>query len=72
VRHRAPRAKRSSARERLGRLFGGPWARGFILRVFLGLFVFVFYEGKWVLPGCLGDPYGRPRYTTPKVGHAHK
>jgi hypothetical protein len=35
VQHRAPRAKRSSARGRLGRLFGGLWARGFILRVFL-------------------------------------
>jgi hypothetical protein len=35
VRHRAPRAKRSSARGWLGRLFGGSWAPGFILRVFL-------------------------------------
>jgi hypothetical protein len=39
-------------------LSGGPWARGFILRVFLGSFEFVFYEGKWVFPGCLRDPYG--------------
>jgi hypothetical protein len=60
VRHRAPLAKRSSARGWLGRLSGGPWARGFILRVFLGSFAFVFYEGKWVFPGCLGDPYGCP------------
>jgi hypothetical protein len=60
-RHRAPRAKRSSARGWLGRLCGGPWAREFILRVFLGSFAFVFYEGKWVFPGCLGDPYGCPR-----------
>jgi hypothetical protein len=42
ARHRAPRAKRSSARGWLGRLSGGPWTRGFILRVFLGSFAFVF------------------------------
>jgi hypothetical protein len=42
ARHHAPRAKRSSARGWLGRLSGGPWARGFILRVFLGSFAFVF------------------------------
>jgi hypothetical protein len=40
-----------------------PWARGFILRVLLGSFVFVFYEGKQIFPGCLGDPYGCPRQT---------
>jgi hypothetical protein len=45
----------------LGRLSGGPWARGFISRAFLGSFAFVFYEGKRVLLGCLGDPYGCPR-----------
>jgi hypothetical protein len=60
VQHRALRAKRSSARGWLGRLFGGPWAREFILRVFLGSFAFVFYEGKRVFLGCLGDPYGCP------------
>jgi hypothetical protein len=59
--HRGPRAKRSSARGWLGLLSGGPWARGFILRVFLGSFVFVFYEGKWVFPSCLGHPYACPR-----------
>jgi hypothetical protein len=57
VRHRAPRAKRSSARGWLGRLSGGPWARGFILRVFLGSVAFVFYEGKRVFLSCLGDPW---------------
>jgi hypothetical protein len=61
VRHRALRAKRSSTRGWLGRLYGGPWARGFILRVFLGSFVFVFYERKRVFPGCLGDHHGCPR-----------
>jgi hypothetical protein len=61
VRHRAPRAKWSPARGWLGRLSGGSWARGFILRVFLGSFAFVFYEGKRVFPSCLGDPYGHPR-----------
>jgi hypothetical protein len=55
-----PRAKRSSARGWLGRLSGGPWARGFILCVLLGSFEFVFYKGKRVFPGCLGDPYGCP------------
>jgi hypothetical protein len=54
VRHRAPRAKRTSARGWLGRLSGGPWAHGFILRVFLGSFAFIFYEGKRVPPGFLG------------------
>jgi hypothetical protein len=63
VRHRHPRAKRSSARGCLGRLSGGPWARGFILRVFLGSFAFVFYNGKRVFPDCLGEPYGCPRHT---------
>jgi hypothetical protein len=38
VRHRAPRAKRSSARGWLGRLFGGRWSRGFI---FTNIFRFV-------------------------------
>jgi hypothetical protein len=61
MRHRTPRAKRSSARGWLGRLPGGPWARRFISRVFLGSFAFVFYEGKRVFPICLGDPYGCPR-----------
>jgi hypothetical protein len=61
VRHRAPRAKRSSARGWLGRLSGSPWARGFILRVFLGSFAFIFYEAKWVFPSCLGDSYSCPR-----------
>jgi hypothetical protein len=42
VQHRHPRAKRSSARGCPGRLAGGPWAREFILRVLLGLFVFYF------------------------------
>jgi hypothetical protein len=42
VRHRHPQAKRSSVQGCLGRLSGGPWARGFILRVFLGSFAFVF------------------------------
>jgi hypothetical protein len=31
----------------------GPWV---FLREFLGSFAFVFYEGKRVFPGCLGDP----------------
>jgi hypothetical protein len=53
MRHRAPRAKRSSARGLLGRLSGRLWSRGFILRVFLGSFVFVFYEGKRVFPGVV-------------------
>jgi hypothetical protein len=49
IEDRAPRAKRSSAaRGWLGRLSGGPWARGFILRAFSGSFAFVFYEGKRV------------------------
>jgi hypothetical protein len=61
VRRRLPRAKRSSTRGCPGRLAGGPWARGFILPVLLGSFVFVFYEVKRVFPGCLGDPYGCPR-----------
>jgi hypothetical protein len=34
---------------------------GFVLRVRLGLFAFVFYEFKRVSPGCLGDPHGCPR-----------
>jgi hypothetical protein len=61
VRRRTPRAKRSSARGWLGRLSCGTWAHGFILRVFLGSFAFVFYERKRAFPGCLGDPYGCPR-----------
>jgi hypothetical protein len=65
VRHHAPRAKRSSSRGWLGRLSSGPWARGFILRVFLGLFAFVFSEGKRAFPGCLGDPYGCLRHNEP-------
>jgi hypothetical protein len=36
----------------------GPWV--YHTRV-LGSLVFVFYEGKRVFPGCLGDPYGCPR-----------
>jgi hypothetical protein len=67
VRHCAPRAKRSFARGWLGQLSGGPWARGFILRVFLGSFAFVFYKGKWVLPDCLGNPYGCPRQLLPTI-----
>jgi hypothetical protein len=42
VQHRATRAKRSSARGWLGRLFGGSWACGFVLHVFLGSFAFYF------------------------------
>jgi hypothetical protein len=42
VQHRHPRVKRSSAQGCPGRLSGGPWARGFILRVLLGSFVFYF------------------------------
>jgi hypothetical protein len=61
VRRRTPRAKRSSARGWLGQLSGGPWVRGFVLRVCLGSFVFVFYEFKRVFPGCLGDAHGCPR-----------
>jgi hypothetical protein len=61
ARHHFPRAKRSSARGWLGRLSGGPWGRGFIWCVPIGSFEFVFYEGKWVSPGCLGDPYCCPR-----------
>jgi hypothetical protein len=60
VRHRAPRTKQSSTRGWLGRSSGGSWARGFILRVFLGSLAFVFYECKRVFPGCLGDPCGCP------------
>jgi hypothetical protein len=45
----------------LGRLPDGPWVRGFVLCVCLGLFAFVFYEFKQVSLGCLGDPYGCPR-----------
>jgi hypothetical protein len=33
---------------------------GFVLRVRLGSFAFVFYEFKRVSPGCLGDPHGCP------------
>jgi hypothetical protein len=61
-RRRTPRAKQSSAGGWLGRLFVGPWARGFVLCTCLGLFVFVFYEFKRVSPGCLGDPHGYPRH----------
>jgi hypothetical protein len=64
VRCRAPRAKRSSARGWLGRLFW--WAAGatsvvgpttgpsFILSVFKVCFVFCFSESKWVSPVSLG------------------
>jgi hypothetical protein len=61
VRRCTPRAKRSSVRGWLGRLYDGPWVRGFVLRVSLGSFAFVFYECKRVFPGCLGDPHGCPR-----------
>jgi hypothetical protein len=71
VRHRHPRAKRSSALGCLGRLSGGPWARGFILRVFLGSFAFVFYKGKRVFPDCLGEPYGCPRHTVCPSAMSH-
>jgi hypothetical protein len=67
VRHRAPREKRSSARGWLCRLFGGPWARGFILRIFLGSFAFVFYESKRGFPSCLGDP----SWLSPTVAPEH-
>jgi hypothetical protein len=60
-RRRTPRAERSSSRGWLGRFFDGSWVRGFVLRVCLGSFVFIFYEFKRVSPGCLGDPHGRPR-----------
>jgi hypothetical protein len=59
-----PSSEAGSARGWLGRLLGGPWARGFISRVFLGSFAFVFYEDKRVFPGCLGDPYGCPRQSS--------
>jgi hypothetical protein len=39
---RTPRAKRGSARGWLGRLIDGPWVRGFVLRMCLGSFAFVF------------------------------
>jgi hypothetical protein len=39
---RPPRAERISARGWLGRLSGGPWVRGFVLRVCLGSFAFIF------------------------------
>jgi hypothetical protein len=65
VRCRAPRTKRSSARGWPGRLSDGSWALGFISRVLLGSFAFVFYEGKRVFPGYLGDPYGCPRQSWP-------
>jgi hypothetical protein len=42
VRHRHPRAKRSSARGCPGHLSGEPRAREFILRVLLGSFMFYF------------------------------
>jgi hypothetical protein len=41
--------------------------RGFVLRVRLGSFAFVFYEFKRVSPGCLGDPHGCPRQWLPSV-----
>jgi hypothetical protein len=62
VRRRTPREKRSSARGCLGRLSGGPWVHGFVLRVCLGLFAFVFYGCKRVFSGHLGDPHGCPRH----------
>jgi hypothetical protein len=61
-RRRSPRAERGSARGWLGQLFDGPWVRGFVLRVRLDSFVFIFYEFKRVSPGCLGDPHGYPRH----------
>jgi hypothetical protein len=36
-------------------------SRGFVLRVCLDSFAFVFYEFNRVFPGCLGDPHGCPR-----------
>jgi hypothetical protein len=41
--------------------------RGFVLRVRLGSFAFVFYEFKRVSPGCLGDPHGCPRQQPPSI-----
>jgi hypothetical protein len=61
-RRRTPRAERSSARGWLGRLFDGPWARGFVLCACLGSFAFIFYEFYRVSPGCLGDPHSCPRH----------
>jgi hypothetical protein len=61
VRCRTSRAKRSSTRGWLSWLPGGLWVCGFILRVCLDSFAFVFYECKRVFPGCLGDPHGCPR-----------
>jgi hypothetical protein len=60
VRHHAPRAKRNSARGWLGRLSVGlgPWV--YLTCVFRFVCI-CFYEGKWVFPGCLVDPYGCPQ-----------
>jgi hypothetical protein len=66
-RRRTPRAKRSSARGLLGWLFDGPWVRGFVLRVCLGSFAFIFYEFKRVSPGSLGDPHGYPRHMSIRI-----
>jgi hypothetical protein len=58
-------------RGRLGQLFR--WA-AWATRVAITLCVFwvcglvcvcVFYEIRWVFPGCLGDPYGCPRHRAP-------
>jgi hypothetical protein len=53
-RRRTPRAERGSTRGWLGRLFDGPWVCGFVLRVCLGSFAFIFHEFKRVSSGCLG------------------
>jgi hypothetical protein len=61
VRHCHPRAKRSSARGRQAACLAG---RGPVSLSYACCKVrscFIFYEGKWVSPGCLGDPYGCPR-----------
>jgi hypothetical protein len=36
------------------------WAVSFVLSVLWVCLHFVFYNRKWVFPGCLGDPYGCP------------
>jgi hypothetical protein len=57
---RTPRVERGSAQGWLGRLFDGPWARGFVLRVCLGSFACIFYEFKRVSLDCLGPSWLSP------------